>query len=112
MSTSMGALPTMVVAAIAVGGIFGLCGLVVVIAVLLDWPNRKQRRQNKGIMEELREERQAGNVDVEKGKADVTEAEVSSTKPPTYYSSVRTTGTTSLQGHYEHPVVANNPPRI
>ena len=80
--TNSGGLSMIVIAAIAAGGVFGLIGLLVLVAVLMDLPKRMKRKQNKGITKgSMRES--MDNTDVEKGDVVVSKAELSSTNAST-----------------------------
>ena len=47
---SIGGISLMALAIIVVGGIIGVLTLMIVAAVIWDLPNRKKRKENKGIM--------------------------------------------------------------
>jgi uncharacterized membrane protein len=66
MSTVNG-FPTMYIALIAAGGTFGLIGLVVLIAVLMDIPRRMKRNNTSSTEEEERKSMQVDVSEAEKG---------------------------------------------
>jgi hypothetical protein len=67
-SDRIGGLSTSVIAGIAVGGVAGLIGLVVIIAMLLDLPKRMKEKKNKHIMAAEEMEKKSIDIDdLEKG---------------------------------------------
>ncbi|RMZ71473.1 hypothetical protein GMOD_00006588 [Pyrenophora seminiperda CCB06] len=73
MTAKLGTISAPLVALIAVAGIATLIGLVVLIALLLDVPKRKERKNNRGILsvEEMRKKSTERDDDAEKGGVEV-----------------------------------------
>lgn len=72
----------MVVALIAVGGVAGLIALLVVIAIALDMPNRRKRKNNKSLMSaEEMEKKSVDFDDEERGVVQIKTTEAPSTSP-------------------------------
>ncbi|KAH7380712.1 hypothetical protein BKA66DRAFT_442251 [Pyrenochaeta sp. MPI-SDFR-AT-0127] len=107
MTAKIGGLSASVIAAIAAGGVFGLLAIIIIAALILDFPKRMQRRKETGIME-VSGKKSPDITEVEKGSVDVSATEVSTTS----YSSMRPTRPASPECTCEHPVVSPNPPRI
>ncbi|RAR16225.1 hypothetical protein DDE83_000351 [Stemphylium lycopersici] len=82
MSGSIRGISTMVVALIAVGGVAGLIALLVVIAIALDMPNRRKRKNNKSLMSaEEMEKKSVDFDDEERGVVQIKTTEAPSTSP-------------------------------
>jgi hypothetical protein len=72
-SDALGGIPTMALASIAIGGVLGLLGLMVLAATLMDLPNRRKRKNNKGILSAEEMERESIEIDAaEKSIIEVT----------------------------------------
>lgn len=101
-----------VIALIAAGGVCGLLVLLVTIALIIDLPKRMKRRQNKGV-KDIEQDGPAEITEVEKGSANVSEAEVSiTTNASTNYTSARPARPASPECQCEHPAISHNAPRI
>lgn len=72
MTAKIGGISAGLIALIVVGGIAALMGFVVLIAVLLDVPKRKQRKNNKGILSAEEMAKKSLDIDeAEKGGVEV-----------------------------------------
>ena len=102
----------MVVALIAVGGIAGLIALLVVIAIALDIPNRRKRKNNKSLMSAEEMEKKSVDLDrEEKGVVQIKTTEAPSTSHNSLSQSSQATRTPSPAGQSgKAPTLA--PPRL
>lgn len=102
-------------AVIVAGGIFGLLALIIIVAVLVDIPKRRKRRQHKGIMEpESKKSLEIQAIEIEKESANASVNDVASQSPSTNYSNYSTlqpTRSASPECQCEHPIIVQNPPR-
>ena len=111
--TTVGGLSTSVVAAIAVAGCFGLIALVVVVAVLMDLPKRKQRKAHTGIMSHEESEKKSLEInEVGKGNMKVSIMELSIETQSSRYQSTQANRPASPECQCEYPSISIHPPRV